>query len=127
MRKHITAFYLETLLLIVVLVAVILTLTVVFGGARAESVRASRLNQAVILAENAAEAVAASDSLEAVQRLLDENGNTRADGDTLTAFYDEFQVHITWVPEGALVSSTVTVLWNDEEIYTLETAVYTGG
>ena len=125
MKKHITAFYLETLLLIAVLVAVILVLTGVFSGAKAQSARAGRLTQAVVLAENAAEAVAASDSLEAVQGLLDENGNTRVEDRVLTVFHDAFQVHITWEPNGALASSTITVFWNDSEIYALETAVCT--
>ena len=124
MKKHITAFYLETLLLIMVFVAIILVLTGVFSGARAQSVHAANLTRAVELAENAAEAVSASDSLETLQSLLDENGNTQRNGDILTVFQDEFQVDISWKPEGEVVSSTIAVSRNEAEIYTLETAVY---
>ena len=52
---HITGFYLETLLLIVVFIAIILVLTQVFGLAQVQSVRAKQLTEAVTLAGNAAE------------------------------------------------------------------------
>ena len=47
---HITGFYLETLLLIVVFIAIILVLTQVFGLAQVQSVRAKQLTEAVTLA-----------------------------------------------------------------------------
>ena len=124
MKKHITAFYLETLLLVVVFVAIILVITQVFGSAKAKSAQAKHLTQAVMLAEDAAEAVSASDSLETVQHFLEENGTAQISGNVLTLWEDEYQVVITWEPEGVLVSSTITVLWNDNEIYNLKTAVY---
>ena len=64
MKKHITSFYAETLILILVFVAVILTLTQVFGLAKKQSEEAKLLTSAVTLAQNAAEAlsVSASDS-----------------------------------------------------------------
>ena len=62
MKKNgpITAFYLETLLLIVVFIGIILVLTQVFGLSRTQSREARRLTDAVILAQNGAEAVLVS-------------------------------------------------------------------
>ena len=124
MKRHGTAFYIETLLLIVAFVAIILVTTQVFGGARAKSAKARHLTQAVILAENAAEAVSVSGSLEDVQSLLEKDGTVQIEGNVLTLWKDEYQIDITWEPEGALVSSAITVLWNDNEIYKIETAVF---
>ena len=127
MKRRQTAFYLEALLLIAMMVAVILTLTRVFGVARVESARASHLTQAVLLAENAAEAVTASDSLEDVERLLSGSGNTQLAGNVLTVSYDDgYQTRITWSPEGSLVSSEITVCWNESELYSLDTTVFLG-
>ena len=55
-HSHITGFYLETLMLIVVFVLIILVLTQVFGLAQMQSTRAKHLNGAVVLAQTAAEA-----------------------------------------------------------------------
>lgn len=126
-HKNITSFYMETLPLIAAFAVIILVLTAVFGGARVESVRAGRLTQAVILAERAAEAVSASESLEDVQALLDEDGNTQLGDDLLTVSNDEYNIEITWEPDGAVVSSTITVYVADEVIYTLDTAVFVQG
>ena len=67
---HITAFYLETLLLIVVFIGIILILTQVFGLGRVQSVEAGRLTDAVILAQNAAEAVSAASGCRASYIIL---------------------------------------------------------
>lgn len=93
-KQHITAFYLETLLMIVVFISIILVLTRVFGGARARSAEAKRLTAAVTLAQNAAEAVAASADPRELWELLDADGNAvlqedAATGQALvTAVYD---------------------------------------
>ena len=123
MRKHITAFYLETLILIAVFAAVILVLTSIFCGARAQSARADHLTGAVMLAENAAEAVAASESIEALLEFLEKEGDVQRAGSVLTLTKDGYHVNVTWEREGALAASTITVSWNQNEIYTLETAV----
>jgi len=137
---HITAFYVETLLLVVIFVAIILVLTNVLGLGRRESGDARLLTKAVTLAENAAETVACADSGEALLGLLDENGNAlRKDAATFDVRYGAdmapdakgpFSVEVTWEPEqgtvGTLVSSRITVRYGQSEapIYTLETAVY---
>ena len=124
MRKQLTAFYMETLLLLAAFMAIVLVLVSVFGGARQQSTQAAQLTHAVRLAENAAEAVASVDSVDALQELLSQEGSTRLDGGVLTVLYDDYELAITWEPEGALVNNAITVSRNGEEIYTLETAVY---
>ena len=74
-KEHITAFYLETLLMIAVFISIILVLTRVFGSARAQSARAKHLTEAVTLAQNTAEAVSASGSAKELRALLDQGGN----------------------------------------------------
>ena len=139
MKKHqITAFYLETLLLIAVFIAIILVLTQLFGASRAQSRDAVRLTNAVILAENAAEAVSASRSPEEVARLLDEGGNTRLENGTVEAGYrtdmtpdagdsPALRVTVTWEPspdDPGLVMSRIRVTGSPGgEIYFLQTAV----
>lgn len=141
MKKHgqITAFYFETLVLIVVFVAVILVLTQVFGAARVKSGEAKDLTNAVSLAQNAAEAVASADEPEDVLALLDEGGSARmlegAPVTTVRACYDDDRrpdangqttVDVTWEPDGDLVSSRITVSREGlaAPVYELDTAVY---
>lgn len=138
-KRHITSFYMETLLLIAVFIAIILVLTQVFGMGRAESGEARLLTSAVTLAQNAAEAVSAADSPSSLVWLLDENGNVFYENGVVEARYTvdmvpaangALEVDITWTPEererGTLVSGEITVRYRgaDEPIYTLETAAY---
>ena len=126
MRKHSTAFYVETILLILAFAAIIPVLTSIFGGAKATSSQAQRLTKSVVLAQNAAEAVNASDSLEEVQSLLEKDGNTQLTGSVLAVFEDDYKTEITWEPDGEIVSGRITVYYNEEPVYSLETAVYVG-
>lgn len=133
---RITAFYLETLLLIVVFIGIILILTQVFGLSRIRSEEARTLTNAVTLAGNAAEAVASSDSPEALLALLNENENASAmrDSPGVTACYDMdmrpdadgvLQADVSWlVEEGGLVRSVILVYRTGEKdpIYRLDTA-----
>lgn len=142
-RGQITGFYLETLLLILVFIAIILVLTQVFGLAGAESARAKELSAAVSLAANAAEAFSAAESPEALAALLNENGNAALMTDTagVAARYGldlrpdsagRLTVEIFWLPEhladGDLVRGTVLVRLDggEEPIYRLETASFKG-
>lgn len=136
-HQHIAAFYLETLLLIAVFIAIILVLTRVFGISRSQSGDAKLLTHAVCLAQNAAEAVSAAPDEEALRAILNENDNAAVTEGGIRASYDrdmqpdadgELLVDVTWVPEGGLVSSSVTV-WLEgraEPVYTLDTASYKG-
>ena len=137
-KSHITSFYLETLLLIVVFIAIILVLTQVFGLGRVQSGEAKLLTNAVCLAQNTAEAVSASEDEQALLRLLDENGNAYVPDDSsaaVRACYSadmtpdadgSLQVDVTWEPDGSLVFSTITVTYGSdpEPVYVLDTAVY---
>ena len=137
--RHITGFYIETLLLIVVFIAIIMLLTHVFGLARNQSDQAKDLTAAVTLAENAAEAVSLAEDPQELCLLLDKDGSAQllAAGDGVAARYDadlapdaagDFIVDITWTPQetasGTLVDSEITVNRGGDTIYTLNTAVY---
>ena len=137
-RQHLTSFYLEALLLIAVFVAMILVLTGIFGTARAQSVEAAKLTQSVTLAANAAEAVAAADSLEQAANLLDEGGNVRltaegleaaslADGRPCADGSGALRLRASWEPSAedpSLIVSRIAVYAADSDtpVYTLETA-----
>ena len=75
-QRHMTAFYLETVLMVIIFVLVISVLAQVFAQARTHSEEARRMTNAVCLAQNAAEAVAAAGSGDVLAGLLDEDGNT---------------------------------------------------
>ncbi|MBR3719768.1 MAG: hypothetical protein IKN20_07900, partial [Firmicutes bacterium] len=77
-HEHITAFYIETILLIVSFVLVILVLTNVFGLGKRESSKAQDLTNAVRLAESAAEAFAAAEGPAELADILDEGNVTLA-------------------------------------------------
>ena len=110
----------------------------VFGLAQMQSTRAKQLNGAVILAQNAAEAAAASETPEELLKLLNDNDNAVLMADTagVTACYDSdlnpdaegnYRVDVTWLPEetenGILVHSVAEVRCDDAEapVYRLET------
>lgn len=129
MKKHITAFYLETLMLVAVFVGIILVLTGIFGRARAQSVQARQLTRAVALAENAAEALAAADSEQALAGLLAAQGAVEQQPGriSLAAGPDgTYTVDITWTPQGSVAAGHITVSCQGRELYALDTAVYTG-
>ena len=137
MKKHITSFYVETLILILVFVAVILTLTQVFGMAKKQSEEAKLLTSAVTLAQNAAEAlsVSAAESPEALLSLLDEGGNASISNGILTASYDAdmtpdpdglLRVEVereTWILSETYSKGKIRVVRSDTgaEIYSIET------
>ena len=133
---RITAFYVETLLLIVVFISIILLLTQVFGLAQRQSADARELTDAVALASGTAEAFAAAGSPEELLALLDEAGNAdladpaqsgesgeaeaaaiiqaRYGADLAPDPKGVYQVTITWTPEasgtGTLVHGLIAVM-----------------
>ena len=144
MKRHrTTTFYMETLFLIAVFIAVILVLTRVFGAGRSQSREARLLTDAVSLAQNAAEAVSGSSSMEDVAALLGVEGAfdiTVDEEQGIIVRYDldmkpdpegELKLVIGWEPQetasGTLVTCPVAG-WQedqtDEPVYTLETAVF---
>lgn len=142
-KQHITAFYMEMLVLIAVFIVIILVLTKVFALSRQQSAKARTLTNAVCLAENAAEMWAAATDEETFFSMfgrdgnvctLEENGHriyqARYDDDMAPAAEGSFLVHVEWIPEGGesgdFVTGRITVYWsgNQEPIYTLETGKY---
>ncbi len=142
-KQHITAFYMEILVLVAVFTVVMLILTRVFALSGRQSAEAGVLTKAVHLAENTAEAVAAADSEEGFLALFgadgsvstrDENGHriyeARYNDEMEPAAEGSFLVRVEWLPEdgagGELVKSTITVYWKggEEPVYTLETGVF---
>ena len=137
MRKHITGFYIEVLLLIVVFIGMILVLTRIFGLGKMESTRARLLTNAVTLAGNAAEAVSGSKDPADLLILLNEKENAERSENMVYAHYKtdmtpaangEFEVAVDWQPEeDGLAKASICVFYREEEtpVYTLETSVYT--
>ena len=139
MKKHITGFYIEVLLLIVVFIVMILVLTRIFGLGKMESVRANRLTNAVTLASDAAEAASGSENILDLEALLKENNNTvRENPETLSASYAAdlspaaggvYKVTVHWLKQEAsdLVNVWIDVFYKSdkEPVYSLETAVCT--
>jgi len=139
-RRHVTGFYIETLVLIVIFVTVVLVLTQIFGVSRNESRTALKLTNAVTLAENAAEAVSASKDPEALVQLLNTDNNARYDEEEgVLIYYGEdlrpsadgiYLVQVGWEPQqteaGTMVNSEISVWYTHERepLYVLETAVY---
>ena len=148
-QQHITAFYMEMLVLVAVFMVVILVLTEVFALSRKQSTQAGVLTDAVCLAENTAELIAASDSWTAFTALLGEGWRipTRNDAGRMIrcAHFDtaggepssdttgNYYVEVEWFPAGegdtGLMDGRIDVYWRNstEPVYTLETAVYLGG
>ena len=139
-QQHITAFYLETLLLIVVFISIILVLTQIFGMGKLQSGEAKRLTNAVCLAENAAEAFAAATTPEEAAALLNENDNAALTTDTagVTARYDTdmkpdaagpFRVELLWQADGELIHAVIQVFYggDGDPVYTLRTAHFAKG
>ena len=142
-ENHVTAFYLEVLLLTLCLIGIVLVLTRVFAMGRIESDGARELTDAVCLAQNAAEAVSASNSAESLCVILNEENNARiADGTELIveAGYNadrtpnagrapHYLLRVSWSDDcTGLAHAAITVrrgdISNAEIIFSLETAVY---
>ena len=150
-ERSMTAFYLETLLMVLIFVLVIVIISQVLGLAKEKSREANQLNSAVCIALNAAEAVEAADSSKDLRKLLDETGSadvTRQDGaPTISIWYDHsmqplteeeasaaddaLRMEVTWEPEkqktGTFVRSQIRVYakaGGAEPVYTLDAGSY---
>ena len=142
--RHITGFYIETLILIVVFISIILVISNVFGLARLRNAHAQELSSAVSLAQNTAEAVSLSKDVQGLADLLAEGGaapenaasetaggqntapavSAEADGSGVTARYNDrlepdpagdYKVRISWEPAGSLVKSHIAVCFRDQK------------
>ena len=119
-RGHITGFYLETLLLIAVFIAIILVLTHVFGLGQGQSAEAKLLTNAVCLAQNAAEGFFLEDPVDRGET------ETRYGADLTEDPEGEFLVRIEWKREDDMLRGEVTVQKGAETLYTLPVARYMG-
>lgn len=123
------SFYIEIVIMLVISVMVISVCATAFSKAELHSRRAKLLSDAVTLAASGAEVFLASDTKEAVYEVLNEAGNASVDED-VTALYDDdlapsadgkMKMVITWDENGGFVKGTVTVYYDGEKIYDLET------
>lgn len=143
-KSHLTSFYVETLLMVLIFTGMIVLLSSVFSLARVQSVRSRRLTNAVCLAQNAAEAVAASTSVQDVLEILEEENNgelTEENGSPAAVFlYDDdmnadaggvCSVTVTWekTDRDDFVVSNITVAHDGENapVYELRTGVWIPG
>ena len=151
-HAHITAFYLETLLMILVFVAIILMLTQVFGASRKLSAEAGYLSDAATISESVSAAVRASDDEEALIGILNGSAGDSANGTpavllngasvpTIEVRYDDdlvpagdgpYEVTVTWEKtagtRGDYVDSEITVRRDgvEDPILVTHTGTYTG-
>ena len=151
-HAHITAFYLETLLMILVFVAIILMLTQVFGASRRLSAEAGYLSDAATISESVSAAVRASDDEEALIGILNGSAGDSANGTpavllkgapvpTIEVRYDDdlvpagdgpYEVTVTWEKtagtRGDYVDSEITVRRDgvEDPILVTHTGTYTG-
>ena len=139
---HITAFYLETLMLIMVFLGIILILTRIFGMGRLQSAEAARLSDAVTLAQNAAEAVSAARTPAELGALLVPDAGLRektvTSGKDIRVSFDRalrpdpagpYTVVISWDEEAdGFVRSHIEVFTRTgrDGLYALDTAVFHG-
>ena len=70
-KVHITAFYIETLIMITVMMGILLVMTQILGISKQGNVQAHRLTQAVTIAQSAAETASAASDLETFREALD--------------------------------------------------------
>lgn len=133
--KRMTAFYLETLLLVAAFAVVILVLIQCFAASERSRRQARELNDAVYLARNAAEAAAESGDTAELLVLL--GGNAVAEESAMVLRYNEalepddegiYRLRIFWdMPMGAgsTVSYDITVenAETGDELFDLSTAV----
>lgn len=139
---HLTAFYVETLVMVIAFACVLLILTQIMGTSRKQSSRARHLNEGVRLAQEAAEALSYARSPDELGELLGQDGQAeKLDRDVLTyrTYFDEnglpavddwyYSVDTTWEPDAdsrRFINSTITVNHKGENapVYELTTGVY---
>lgn len=134
-KGHFTAFYIETLVMILVFVGIILVLTQVFAAAKKKSAEAKTLTTAVCLAENLAEAFQAAETPDELYRLLDAAGTHESDGslsgsvNSFTALYNDdmklapggaYRMEMNWgTAESGQISGLVTVIHDGSALWSL--------
>ncbi len=137
-RRAITAFYVETLLMIVVFIGIMMVLTRILVLSKMQEKKAQHLTEAVTVAANVAEALSASDEIEEAIKVLDlEEGAFEKPGRIYAGTYriskegkDDtlYKVRITKTEEGKIAHHLIEIFTGNEKdpVYQLTTDQSTG-
>ena len=128
MKKN-KSFMIELLAMLVVFVFVILVMSRVYARSLAEAQEAKRLNDAVILASNAAEVFLSEDEEEKIRDVLNERNNATIEEDVIAYYNDDLQpdangkmkVVIHSEKKDDFIYGTIRVYYEDREVYEIRT------
>ena len=128
------SFYIEVVVMLAISVLAIALLAGAFSRSDLHSRNAKRLSDAVTLAASGAESFLAAKDEDELFAVLNEADNaSRAEG--VTALYNDslepdanglMKMVIEWDEQDGFANGTVTVYYNDEKIYDLETGAVKG-
>lgn len=123
------AFYVETVLLVLFLSVALAVLVQVFAAAQGMETQAQRLSDGTLLAENAAELIAASESEEEFRSLVNVSPESEIclhydvqNGIVKEAEDGFYCLKISLKKDGTLVEAQIDVSAEDELVYSLQTA-----
>ncbi|MBQ2509745.1 MAG: hypothetical protein II529_02860 [Erysipelotrichaceae bacterium] len=128
MKKN-KSFMIELLAMLVVFVFVILVMSRVYARSLAEAQEAKRLNDAVILASNAAEVFLSEDEKDKIRDVLNEGNNATIEEDVIAFYNDDLQpdangkmkVVIHSEKKDDFIYGTIRVYYEDREVYEIRT------
>ena len=130
MKTRELSFLIELLTMAIVFIFVIMILSRIYAHSLSKAQEAGRLNDAVILASNAAEVFLASDDPEEIRDTLNEENNAVLNGNDVLSAYDEelkadpngkMKVEIHSDPKDDFVYGTIRVYYEEELLYELQT------
>lgn len=123
------AFYVETVLLVLFLSVALAVLVQVFAATQGMGTQAQRLSDGTLLAENAAELIAASESEEEFRSLVNVSPESEIclhydvqNGIVKEAEDGFYCLKISLKKDGTLVEAQIDVSAEDELVYSLQTA-----
>ena len=123
------AFYVDTVLLVLFLSVALAVLVQVFAAAQGMGTQAQRLSDGTLLAENAAELIAASESEEEFRSLVNVSPESEIclhydvqNGIVKEAEDGFYCLKISLKKDGTLVEAQIDVSAEDELVYSLQTA-----
>ena len=119
----------EIIVILLVFIFSISILTRAFVLADSRGKKAARLSDAVTLASNCADVWLSFEEKEEVYKILNEKDNCE-NNEKLTAYYDDdlrpsangpFKAVIEEEKEDKYINAVITIFYNEEEIYVIET------
>ena len=134
MKRNNRTFMIELLAMLVVFVFVILVMSRVYARSLAQAQEAKRLNDAVVLASNAAEVFLSAQEEEEIRDILNEKDNAVYEEDVI-AYYNEdlmpdrsgkMKVVIHSEKKNDFIYGTIRVYYEDREVYELQTGHLSG-